>query len=334
MARKEDEVSPEEVRLLDLYRTFALGWRAFVVCLCIGLIAGVVYDIASVHKYTATVHIAPVSPRNNSLGRISDALGGLSALASLSGMNVGSNDTATPFEQFEVLLKSEPFADSLENKYGFLKRIYAARWDEANKRWIDRPGLLQGLRNLVTGASASSVPDGHELASYIAENVDLRKVESAPIYEVTYADKDPEFAQTFLRAVVLQLNEMIRLRLLGNTDRSIAYLQDRIDHTNAADLRASLVSLLITQEQTRMMLNAGQPSAAEILDDVSTTKVPNVPSLLQLFGLPLALFALLGIALAYFEGRLRQRGELQTVVTGLRRGKDMNAMGVSRQEAR
>jgi hypothetical protein len=249
-------------------------------------------------------------------------------------VNLNANDTATPFDEFQVLLKSEPFADSLENKYGFLKRIYASRWDEANKRWVYRPGLMQGIRDIFGGAASNFAPDGHELSAYIAEHVDLRKAENAPIYEMTYADRDPKFARTFLRAVVLQLNEMIRARLLGNTDRSIAYLQDRIDHTGAADLRASLVSLLITQEQTRMMLNAGQPSAAEILDDVSTTKTPNVPSLLQVFGLPLVFFALLGLMLAYFEGHLRRRGELQTVVAAFRGGRGLSAIGSSRQEAR
>lgn len=141
----------------------------------------------------------------------------------------------------------------------------------------------------------SAIASPAALSEYLQESVRIRPVGSTALRRVEYSHPDPAFAAFLPEALRAATDELIRREVRAQTERRIAYLLDQTDKIVHPQHRQVLTSLLMEQEQMRMMVNMDEPYAAAIVEPSAASSGPVWPSK----ALVMPLFVLIGLVAGY-----------------------------------
>ena len=109
--------------------------------------------------------------------------------------------------------------------------------------------------------------DAQSLSEYLTKRVHLEPVSgSSSLRRLSYMHPDGKFAADLLKRIHRITDEMIRVRILMETNQRIAYLDNALAKTNNPDHKRSLTVLLMEQERQKMMVSPDQPYAASIIE--------------------------------------------------------------------
>ncbi len=81
-----------------------------------------------------------------------------------------------------------------------------------------------------------------------------------------YLHPDKKFAVNMVKRIHRITDEMIRARILVETNQRIDYLNASLGKTTNPDHKRSLANLLMEQERLKMMVSLDQPYAASIIE--------------------------------------------------------------------
>lgn len=108
--------------------------------------------------------------------------------------------------------------------------------------------------------------NAENLSEYLKKRVRLEPVSGTPLRRMIYLHPDKKFAVDMVKRIHRITDEMIRARILVETNQRIDYLNASLDKTTNPDHKRSLANLLMEQERLKMMVSLDQPYAASIIE--------------------------------------------------------------------
>jgi uncharacterized protein involved in exopolysaccharide biosynthesis len=248
-------------------RAFRAFQRHSVLCVAILIIVPalfLVYAKLAQRVYAASITVAPTSSERDLGGLQSalSALGGIAALAQLSGSRDSMKDEAV------AILRSRAFTERFLESSGAGNEILNHRFDgNPAKRYLLYRYFDERIRS-------------------VTEN------RRTGLYVVSIEWIDPVLAADWANALVRQLNEEMRTRAVDEAQRNLSYLERQLPQSDQLVIREALGRLIESQVKSRMLATVTEDFAFRIVD-------PAVPAATEDYVYPRpAKFALGGIAIA------------------------------------
>jgi hypothetical protein len=273
--------------------------------------AGILVGVYMVHhlgpSYMATMRISP-TPDDVGGGGLGTSSAGAGLLASLSG---GAGAMQVPrFIQFLYALNSVEVAQTLDQKYDLLCRVYHGDCDLSTHQWKARTGTREWISSATS--RLAGLPDPNvgprgpiDLAQYIESQViptQVKKTDS--VYTLTFVNRDPKFAAQFLAQVAKATNDYIRAQNREMQKRYVDYLGANAAKATNVEQRQAIDTLLLQEERQLMMTEVDTPYAARILDGPTVTPVNRALKVIAIYA---ALGLFLGIVVALMRDMLPQK---------------------------
>ena len=200
--------------------------------------------------YRSSLVMVPALSDSAGLGGLTSALGQLGGLASLAGINLGPQGSAT--EESLAVLRSRDFTERFIRSQGLMPLLYPDKWDSLNNKWrvdvIEQPTLAQA----------------YKLFDKRIRHVNSDTKTGLVTLHIDW--KDPDLAAAWANALVDQLNAEMRNRATANSDAALGYLQKELVATTLVDTRLAIMRLLEAQVNQRMLANVTQEYAFRIID--------------------------------------------------------------------
>lgn len=257
-----------------LTRAFRAFQRHLVLCIAILIVVPaslLVYAKLAQRVYTATITVAPTSSEHN-LGGLQSALGalgGIAALAELSGSRDSMKDEAV------AILRSRAFTERFLDSSGAGNEILNHRFDgNPAKRYLLYRYFDQRIRRLT-------------------ENRRTR------LYVVSIEWIDPVLAAEWANALVRQLNQEMRTRAVDEAQRNLSYLERQLSQSDQLVIREAVGRLIESQVKSRMLATVTEDYAFRIVDPAAPAATDDYvyprPAKFVLGGIAIALFLVAGV---------------------------------------
>ncbi len=273
-------------------------WTVLAFTLAALLIA-VVYLRTADYVYTATLRVSPAP----SAAGGGPELGALGSLASLTGLGVGSSETATPFRLYVEGVYAREVADRLSRDDAIMHTVFAGEWDTTRRSYRQRQGMLSSLKDGVFGVlgiptNAWAAPDGARLQGFIGSAVVVTQSVKSPLVTVSFGATDPAFATRFLAKLDRTIDDYLREKALARSRQNVTYLSQKLAMVTLAEHRQVLAAALASEERQLMLASNPAPYAADLFDRVTASLGPTSPRPLPVLLSALVAGLLLGIAAA------------------------------------
>lgn len=252
---------------IDLLELFTVLWSRKLFILAVTLIfciSSIFYALSLPNTYKSEVLLAPVS--EDSGLKLSGQLGGL---ASLAGVNLGGKGGDKTGLSIEIMKSRAFLRKFIDNNDLYIPLMASSGWDRAtNMMLIDEDIYDVTNKQWVRKVVPPFEPKPSPMEAYEA----FRKVFSVNqdkmtgMVKVSIEHYSPLMAKTWLDSIVIAINENMRKRELDEAERSIAYLNAKIEKTNIADVRSTLFSLIEEQTKTIMLANVRDEYVFQTVD--------------------------------------------------------------------
>lgn len=239
------------------------------------LIASLLLLMMMPPSYDASMVLAPAATEHNS----ASSLGGLASLGAAVGLNVSGNDD---FEKFQLLMTSSIVAKKLEQQHEneVLSAMFPGQWSTATEHWEEPAGLRASIgRDLRTvfGLPGWVPPTDNSLANLLKRRVHVNRVPESDLVEVTFSDRDPQFARNLLFWLYIEADEQLRDAMLASALQQRDYVNQRLKSETVLEDRDALGAVLFQLEQKIMMGHAAGAYAAIVVDGPSVSNLPDSP---------------------------------------------------------
>jgi uncharacterized protein involved in exopolysaccharide biosynthesis len=115
---------------------------------------------------------------------------------------------------------------------------------------------------------------------------------------------DAKTAALWANGFVALANELVRTRVLNDSSRNIAYLNQQISQTNVVDMHRIIYNLIETEMKTLMLANGRTEYAFTIIDPAVPSEIRKSPQRVIVVIVGLALGLLIGIMTAFTRERV------------------------------
>ncbi len=202
-------------------------------------------------------------------------------LAANFGIPVGPSGS-TNFKRLTLLFGTTPFAEYLDSKYGYIKRVYGGSWDEENKRWIAPTGWQVDLDNFFRRFAPIpewQPPRSQELANYIRSNISIVPYPAAKdIFRLEFRHPDRDFALEFLRNVYFEAEQELSSQEIKRESSLVSYFKTQLAKVSISEYRDALFFVLAGREKRLIELQSGAPYAAIVIAPPSVSEKPSKPN--------------------------------------------------------
>jgi uncharacterized protein involved in exopolysaccharide biosynthesis len=255
-AREMDDGPESTFTLRGLLAAIRANWMFLAGSATVALAAGTAVAYLSTPIYRAEIVVLPVPDQENrgALAGVVDQLGSLSALA---GLTIGGNRSQA---QGMAILQSRALVGELIRDENLLPVLYPDLWDSANNRW--------------RSADPRRQPTPFKAQESFLRNV-LRVSEDrlTGLVTVRVEWKDPRQAAQWASELVARANTASQRKALQEAQSSIAYLQRRLESTDAVELRQAIYRLMEAQLKQIVVASSRQEYAFRVIDPA---QVPDV----------------------------------------------------------
>jgi len=279
---------------VNLKRQLTLLWHYRVligICTAVLTVGAGVTSFMLPKQYEATTLLEPVLNRADNqragvLGSLASELGGVAALAGLS----MSADTAKA--ESLAVLQSEELTEAYIAKNNLLPVLYDDKWDAVRKVW-----KVTDPKKVPTLWKANRLFDRS-----------IRKVTTSPktgLVTMMITWTDPVLAARWANEMVKLTNDELRSKVIAESERNIAYLQDEAAKTNEVEVRRAIYQLMQTEINKAMLARGSEEYALKVLDPAVKAEQASSPrkTLWTLVGFGVGLF--LGICAAFLRAAWR-----------------------------
>lgn len=242
--------------------------------------------------YRAATVLVPAAA-NRVGGDIGSALGQLGGLAAIAGIGIGSGDSET--EEALAVLRSRQFTERFIDDEGLMTRLFADKWDAANKTW------KQGI-----------APTSSKAYRYFDEEIrSVTRDKKSGLITLQIEWRDRKEAAAWANEIVQRLNEEMRARAAKNAVASVGFLERELESTSNIANREAIGRLMEAQIKQRMLANVTQEYAFRVVDKAmpSDEDDPVKPQKLKMIAGGLLLGCVFGILVAIMLGTPRVEGE-------------------------
>lgn len=258
----------EFAKQLTLMEIVAKMWQRKWLVLTIWFVSAVgavVYalSLSNIYKSEA-VMVASID--SGSMG-LSGQIGSLAAMA---GISIGKDKPGDKSELAVQLLKSRDFVTEFLVRHQLAIDLLAVDswdpitdqllydteiYDHAAKRWT---------RDVEPPLTAE--PSPQTLYKEFEKIFSADKDKLTGLIKVSLEHPSPKIAQQWLNQIIIDVNEEIRRRDIEEANRSLQYLQKKVDETNITELKTLFYSLIEDQTKTLLLANVKKEYALKMID--------------------------------------------------------------------
>ena len=258
-----------DIHLTELWDAIWTQRLRIVGVTCVVAAASVAYSLSLPNVYEATALLAPAKESGQGGMMLNSRLGGL---ASLAGFDLGL-DSDNGVSTAVKVMASRKFGTTLIKKYNFLPDLMAVKsWDEKT-RTIKYDPMTYDVASQSYIIPEESDEETVMWSAFKRFSGQLRiEYEVAEGFvSVTASHQSPEVAKKWVDIVVAEVNETMRLKVVEEAQKSLDYLNEKIQSIVLADMKTIFYQLVEEQTKTIML--------AEVRDEyVFTTIDPAVIS--------------------------------------------------------
>ena len=294
----------DEIDLREFLSAIWAGKWVVIVTTLVFSVTSVVFALSLPNIYRSEVTLAPAS-ESNSL-KVPGQLGGLAALAGVSLGGQGADKTALALE----ILKSREFLGRfIVNNDLFIPIMAAAGWDRASDRLQIDPDLYdESIKEWVRDVEEPFKPKPSVLETIeeFEEIFSVNQNKETGMVNLSVEHYSPFIAKQLVDKLVAAINEDMRQRDLDEAEKSIEYLNKKIEQTNLADLRTMLFSRIEEQTKVVMLANVRNEYVFKTVDPavVSEKKEKPARALICILGFMLGgMLSVLFVLVRYFSNR-------------------------------
>jgi uncharacterized protein involved in exopolysaccharide biosynthesis len=238
----------------DLRELIARLWRRRVwiaAGMVAGAIAAIVYVLVATPIYRASTVLVSTSDERNSLGSsLTSALGDVSGLASLAGINLASGDATT--QEALGVLRSRQFTERLITELNLMPRLFSSQWDAQGGKWM---------------VAAPEQPTLAKAFKYFDQRIRTVTTDKKTGLVTMHIDwSDPREAADWANALVRRLNAEMRERAIAKSEASLEFLEKELPTTTQIETRESINRLIEAQIRQRMLANVSHEYAFRVVD--------------------------------------------------------------------
>lgn len=279
--------------LAKIVRTEAITF-ATVLLSCVLL--SIVYLHIAKPRYAVRMEITAASSSEQ------QHLGGLGAISSLAGINLGG-EGSPQFKVFLGSLQSPVAADAVVSDQELLRAIFYREWADSDHQWREppshiRPALHWVGRILGWKFPAWAPPGVSRVFDYLNDQLKVIRDTKSGVVTLEIDSDKPEVAARILLTLNSAMNERLRQHDLEHATSDIDYLTKRLLEVNVVEYRSALVSNLAEQEKSRMQASAPLPYASDVLGKPMISSKPVSPKPLAVWFAGIIVGGLLGLWVA------------------------------------
>lgn len=282
----------DEIDLRELFSAIWAGKWLIIATTFLFSVAAVFYALSLPNIYKSEVTLAPAGESGGL--NIPGQLGGLAALAGVNLGGKGGDKTALALE----ILKSREFLGRFIEENDLYVPIMAAKgWDRASDKLLIDPEIYneetkQWVREVQEPFKPK--PSVLEAIEEFEKNFNVRQDKTSSIVNLSVEHFSPLIAKELADKLVISINENLRKRDIEEAEKSIEYLNKKIQQTTLADVRTMLFSLIEEQTKTLMLANVRNEYVFKTLDTAVVSEKKSKPARALICILALTLGFMLG----------------------------------------
>jgi uncharacterized protein involved in exopolysaccharide biosynthesis len=263
----------DEIDLRELWNVIWQGKWLIIAVTTLFAVGSVIVALALPNIYRSEALLAP-SEESQGAG-IAGMAGQLGGLASLAGINLGSAGGDNKVAVAMKVLQSRKFISGFIDRHELLPELMAVeKWDRSSGEVIyDRTVYLPEEDRWVRNVEPPKVPEPSAWEAYEQFKNVLMVSEDKETGFVTIAveHQSPVIAQKWVDYLVQDVNRVMKEKDVEEAQRSIDFLQKKLDEVVLADMRTVFYQLIEEQTKTIML--------AEVRDEYvfSTIDPPVIP---------------------------------------------------------
>ncbi len=237
----------DKINLMDYWWILIERKKLIIFITLIFTIASIVVALLATPIYRAEVLLAPMGDEES--GGAASALGQFGGLASMVGVDVGSNST----EHSLAVLTSRQFLDVFFQEEKILPILFSDMWDDSSGQWIleegqDPPSMWKAYKVFSKSILMSSIDKESGLVT------------------ISIDWKDPELAAKWANDLIVRLNQKLRTIAVAEAENSINYLQEQLQQTSVVDMHQVLYRLIESETQKIMLAKVREQYAFKVID--------------------------------------------------------------------
>lgn len=256
-------------------------------------VAAVVYALSLPNIYKSEVLLTPVAESGGL--NLSGQLGSLAAMA---GVNLGKDKAGNKSELAFELLKSRDFAMRFMDRHQIAIDLLATKsWDPMQNtlnydKDIYDPELKKWTREVEPPLTPE--PSLQTLYKEFSEIYHASKDKQTGLVKLSIEHPSPYLAKRWLDLIVQDINAEIRQRDLDEAERSIKYLEQKINEAQLAEIKTMLYSLIEEQTKTVVLANVRDEYVLKVIDPAVVPEEKDKPGR----ALIVVLFFIIGMMLS------------------------------------
>ncbi len=248
----------DEIDLLELFSTL---WQAKWKILGGGFSAALfvaIYSLFIPNEYQASALLSPAQ------GKQSGHSSQLSGLVGLAGISLPGGSQVDPTQIAVETLQSRKFLIDFIKRRNIASELVAATgYDREKNRWkYDRSRFDALTREWLEGEA----PDEWELYKTLRDTLTVNFDDRKGLVTVKLSSYSPRAASEWLTLLVSDLNLHLMEKEVAEAERSIAYLQQKLQETVLTEMREVFYQLIEQQTRTIMLARAKPEYALATID--------------------------------------------------------------------
>lgn len=259
----KDDVSIVEIwQVLWRRKLFIIGFT-FVFAVLSVVVA---LSLPNIYRAEVTVGQSEES-KNGGLSGLAGQLGGLGAIA---GLNLNAQQSDKGAIALEILTSRAFLSDFIE-KYDILPEVMAAEeWDPVSGKLsydtdMYDPNSKKWVREVAPPKTPT--PSVWEAVNVFREDILVIEEDTETGFAtISVYHPSATLAAEWVSNLLTELNEKMRVRDVTEAEKSIAYLEDKLQSTQLANMQEVFAELIERQLQTMMLANARDEYIFETLD--------------------------------------------------------------------
>ena len=270
----------EEIDLLELWRTIWKAKYQIIVFTSLFAIASVVYALSLPNVYKANTVLSPTGDGSGA-GGLSKLAGQFGGLASLAGINIGSNSSDKTGLALEIL-KSRSFIEKFINKYELLVPLMALDgWDVKNNQPVFNeddydPNTKTWIRDVRFPKLAK--PSPWEAFQAFTEILSVAQDKDTGMIKISIKHYSPLIAKEWLALLIYEINDTVKGKDKAEAKNSIEFLSSKLEQTNLANMHSVFYQLIEEQTKTLMLAEVSQEYVLKTIDPPNVSDEKTAPN--------------------------------------------------------
>ena len=264
----QNNIADDEIDLRELLSVIWQGKWIIIAITTLFTVASVFYAINQPNIYKSEVLLAPAEQdQQGAFGSLTGQLGGL---ASLAGVNLGSNGGGDKTQMALEVLKSRQFTSEFIQKHNILPDLMAAKsWNRKTNTVIYDDELYIAEQNKWVReieAPFNPEPSMQEAYKEFKKVISTSKDQETGMVTISVQHLSPYLAKQWVNWLVQDINKTMKQRDVLEANKSTDFLMSQLEKTKIADIRTVLYKLVEEQAKTIMFANVRNEYVFKTID--------------------------------------------------------------------